>query len=43
MNENRLEFIAILVWIEVRRGDERARDDCGSIPRKLNQVMLLHR
>ena len=39
-NENRLEFIPILVRREsgvVKRG----RDDCGSIPHALDQVMLL--
>ena len=43
MNENRLEFIPILVWTRVERGDERGRDDCGSIPHTLARVMLLHR
>ena len=39
-NDNRLEFIPILAT-GVRRGNGRGRDDYGSIPHTLDQVMLL--
>ena len=42
-NQNRLVFIPILVWTGVGHGNVRWRDDCGSIPHTLDQVMLLHR
>ena len=42
MNE-KVRFHPHSVWTGVARGDERGRDDCGSIPHMLDQVMLLHR